>query len=164
MDFGVPMAVWVIAGLAVIGVFFLMAVFARLYRKAGPHEALVVYGFRGTRIVKGHGTVILPMVENCRELSLELMSFDVAPQQDLYTKQGVAVTVEAVAQIKVKSDRESIRTAAEQFLTKNPSQREALIRLVMEGHLRGIIGQLTVEEIVKQPEMVADRMRSTCAD
>ena len=48
-----------------------------------------------------HG--IFPMVETCRELSLELMSFDVAPQQDLYTKQGVAVTVEAVAQIKVKS-------------------------------------------------------------
>jgi flotillin len=104
------------------------------------------------------------MVENCRELSLELMSFDVAPQQDLYTKQGVAVTVEAVAQIKVKSDPESILTASEQFLTKLPQDREALIRLVMEGHLRGIIGQLTVEEIVKQPEMVADRMRSTCAD
>ena len=104
------------------------------------------------------------MIETCRGLSLELMSFDVAPQQDLYTRQGVAVTVEAVAQIKVKSDPESIQTAAEQFLTKGPAEREGLIRLVMEGHLRGIIGQLTVEEIVKQPEMVADRMRSTCAE
>ena len=104
------------------------------------------------------------MVELCRGLSLELMSFDVAPTQDLYTRQGVAVTVEAVAQIKVKSDPESILTAAEQFLTKSPAEREGLIRLVMEGHLRGIIGQLTVEEIVKQPEMVGERMRSTCAD
>jgi flotillin len=69
-----------------------------------------------------------------------------------------------VAQIKVKSDPESILTAAEQFLTKSPQEREGLIRLVMEGHLRGIIGQLTVEEIVKQPEMVGERMRSTCAD
>jgi flotillin len=164
MEFGVPMTVWVVAGLMVLGLMFLMGVFARLYRKAGPHEALVVYGFRGTRIVKGRGTVILPMVENCRELSLELMSFDVAPQQDLYTKQGVAVTVEAVAQIKVKSDPESILTASEQFLTKTDQEREGLIRLVMEGHLRGIIGQLTVEQIVKEPEMVSDRMRSTCAD
>jgi len=154
----------IIAGLMIVAVLFLMAMFAQLYRKAGPHEALVVYGFRGTRIIKGRGSVILPMVENCRLLSLELMSFDVAPQQDLYTKQGVAVTVEAVAQIKVKSDPESIQTAAEQFLTKTPQEREGLIRLVMEGHLRGIIGQLTVEEIVKQPEMVGDRMRSTCAD
>ena len=160
----IPTDVLIIAGTAVAAVLLLMAVFANLYRKAGPHEALIVYGFRGTRVIKGHGTVILPMVENVRGLSLELMSFDVAPQQDLYTKQGVAVTVEAVAQIKVKSDPESILTAAEQFLTKPPEDREALIRLVMEGHLRGIIGQLTVEEIVKQPEMVADRMRSTCAD
>src|ERR1700760_4888824 len=153
-----------IVGLSVLAFIFIMGILARMYRKAGPNEALIVYGFRGPRVIKGHGTVILPMVENCRELSLELMSFDVAPQQDLYTKQGVAVTVEAVAQIKVKSDPESILTASEQFLTKTPMQREALIRLVMEGHLRGIIGQLTVEEIVKQPEMVADRMRTTCAD
>src|SRR5215471_1148691 len=158
------MEIWVGVGLGVLVLMFILSALARLYRKAGPHEALIVYGFRGTRVVQGHGTVVFPMVENCRGLSLELMSFDVAPKQDLYTRQGVAVTVEAVAQIKVKSDRESILTAAEQFLTKPAEEREGLIRLVMEGHLRGIIGQLTVEEIVKQPEMVGERMRSTCAD
>src|SRR4030088_995473 len=152
----------IVAGLGVMAVLFLTSMLARLYRKAGPHEALIIYGFGGTRVVKGHGAIVFPMVQVCRELSLELMSFDVAPQQDLYTKQGVAVTVEAVAQIKVKSDMESILTASEQFLTKTPDQREGLIRLVMEGHLRGIIGQLTVEQIVKEPEMVAERMRSTC--
>ena len=152
------------AGLAALALIVVMGILARMYRKAGPNEALIVYGFRGPRVVKGHGTVIFPMVESCRELSLELMSFDVAPQQDLYTKQGVAVTVEAVAQIKVRSDQPSILTAAEQFLTKTPPQREGLIRLVMEGHLRGIIGQLTVEQIVKEPEMVGERMRATCAE
>src|SRR6476659_5899318 len=156
--------IWIFVALGVMAILFLISGMARIYRKAGPHEALIVYGLGGTRVVKGHGTMVLPMVQICRELSLELMSFDVAPQQDLYTKQGVAVTVEAVAQIKVKSDLESILTASEQFLTKTDQEREGLIRLVMEGHLRGIIGQLTVEEIVKQPEMVADRMRSTCAD
>ena len=155
---------WIVAGIVVLGTMLLMSMLARLYRKAGPHEALIIYGFGGTRVVKGHGAIVAPMIQVCRELSLELMSFDVAPQQDLYTKQGVAVTVEAVAQIKVKSDTESILTASEQFLTKAPPEREGLIRLVMEGHLRGIIGQLTVEEIVKQPEMVSDRMRSTCAE
>jgi flotillin len=160
----VSVGFWVVVGLMVLVVALLGSFLASLYRKAGPHEALIVYGFRGTRIVKGHGTVIFPMVEACHELSLELMSFDVAPMQDLYTRQGVAVTVEAVAQIKVKSDMQSIETASEQFLTKTPDQRESLIRLVMEGHLRGIIGQLTVEQIVKEPEMVAERMRSTCAD
>ena len=162
--FGIAWSTWVVVGSLVVLTLLIFAAIARMIRKAGPNEALIVYGFRGTRVVKGHGTLVFPMLENCRELSLELMSFDVAPQQDLYTKQGVAVTVEAVAQIKVKSDDESIRTAAEQFLTKTDQEREGLIRLVMEGHLRGIIGQLTVEEIVKQPEMVSDRMRSTCAD
>lgn len=138
-----------------------------LVRKVGPNQALIIYGL-GTgghpKVIKGGGVVVMPLLQSAKELSLELMSFDVAPTQDLYTKQGVAVNVEAVAQIKIKSDPESIRTAAEQLLTKNPMEREALIRLVMEGHLRGIVGQLTIEEIVKQPEMVADRMRSTSAE
>ena len=164
MLFGLSIEIWVVIGLGVLLLLFLLNGAARLYRKAGPHEALIVYGFRNKRVVVGRGTMVLPLIENCHDLSLELMSFDVAPQQDLYTKQGVAVTVEAVAQIKVKSDTESIWTAAEQFLTKTDQEREGLIKLVMEGHLRGIIGQLTVEEIVKQPEMVGDRMRSTCAD
>jgi flotillin len=161
---GLPNEVLIIAGSLVLGLLLIMIVIARMYRKVGPNEALIRYGMGGTQVYCGRGALIFPMVQTSRDLSLELMSFDVAPQQNLYTKQGVAVTVEAVAQIKVKSDKESILTAAEQFLSKEPNQREGLIRLVMEGHLRGIIGQLTVEQIVKEPEMVGDRMRSTCAD
>jgi flotillin len=158
------LSTWVVAGGIVLATLMLLGFIAQMYRKVGPNEAFVVFGVGGTRVIKGGGTLVFPMIHSYRTLSLELMSFDGAPKQDLYTKQGVAVTVEAVAQIKVKSDQESILTAAEQFLSKTPPQREGLIRLVMEGHLRGIIGQLTVEEIVKQPEMVADRMRATCAD
>src|ERR1700683_2682124 len=154
---------FLVVGICVLVLIFLLGMLAKMYRKAGPNEALIVYGFRGPRVITGHGTVIFPMVENARELSLERMSFEGAPQQDLYTMQGVAVTVEAVAQIKVRSDQPSILTAAEQFWSKNPQQREGLIRLGMEGHLRGIIGQLTVEQIVKEPEMVGERMRNTCA-
>ncbi|MBB5065311.1 flotillin family protein [Granulicella mallensis] len=154
----------VVGGLIVLGTLVLMGLMAKMFRKAGPNEAVIRYGFRGPKVIKGHGALIFPVVEHSRMLSLELMSFDVAPSQDLYTKQGVAVTVEAVAQIKVRSDNESIMTAAEQFLSKTPAEREGLIRLVMEGHLRGIIGQLTVEQIVKEPEMVGERMRATCAE
>src|SRR5579862_7092106 len=154
----------VMIGLMVLVVLVLMSTLARMYRKAGPNEAIIRYGLGGPKVIIGHGALVYPMVQHARSLSLELMSFDVAPQQDLYTKQGVAVTVEAVAQIKVRSDQESIMTAAEQFLNKTPAEREGLIRLVMEGHLRGIIGQLTVEQIVKEPEMVGERMRATCAE
>lgn len=155
---------WVVVGLIVIGTLTILSMMARLYRKVGPNQALLVFGLGGTHVYSGRGAVVWPMIQSAKELSLELMSFDVAPQQDLYTKQGVAVTVEAVAQIKVKSDHESILTAAEQFLSKTPAEREGLIRLVMEGHLRGIVGQLTVESIVKDPETISQSMRNTCAE
>src|SRR5438045_5411616 len=89
------------------------------------------------------------------------MLFVVAPSQYLEPTQGVAVNVEAVTQIKVRSDEESITTAAEQFLSKSQQDRENLIRLVMEGHLRGIVGQLTVEDLVKDPENVGSKMLKT---
>ncbi len=153
----------IVVGLVLV-LLLLLGLVATMFRKVGPNQALIVYGFGGTKVVKGSGKVVWPMVQHARELSLELMSFDVAPVQDLYTSQGVAVNVEAVAQIKVKSDPVSILTAAEQFLNKDLGHREGLIRLVMEGHLRGIVGQLTVEQIVKEPEMVADRMRANVAE
>jgi flotillin len=153
----------IVVGLAIV-VMLILALVASMFRKVGPNQALVVYGFGGTNVVVGGGRVIWPMVQQSRELSLELMSFDVVPQNDFYSGQGVAVKVEAVAQIKVKSDQVSILTASEQFLNKVPQEREGLIRLVMEGHLRGIIGQLRIEEIVKEPEMVAEKVRSQVAD
>ena len=154
----------IIAVMAAVALLVLLWGLARMYRKVGPNEALIVFGFGGTHIVTGGGRVVWPMIQQAQQLSLELMSFDVSPRQDYYTSQGVAVSVEAVAQIKVKSDHESIRTAAEQFLTKPLEDREALIKLVMEGHLRGIVGQLSVEHIVKEPELVSEKVRTTCAE
>jgi flotillin len=149
---------------AVVVLLIIMWLVGTLFRRVGPNRALIVYGWGGTHIVTGGGKVVWPLFQSFQELSLELMSFDVAPEQQLYTSQGVAVAVEAVAQIKVKSDPESIRTSAEQFLTKPPDEREALLRLVMEGHLRGIVGLLKVEEIVKEPEIVAGRVRDSVSD
>ena len=149
---------------AVIALLLIMWIVGNLFRRVGPNRALIVYGWGGTHIVTGGGRVVWPLFQSFQELSLELMSFDVAPEQQLYTSQGVAVAVEAVAQIKVKSDPLSIRTASEQFLTKPAEEREALLRLVMEGHLRGIVGLLKVEEIVKEPEVVAGRVRDSVSD
>ncbi len=156
--------VYIIAGLLVVALIAVFGVLAGMFQKVGPNEALIVSGFGGTQIVQGGGRVVYPLIQTSRRLSMELMSFDVAPQQSLYTKQGVALNVEAVAQLKIKSDPQSIRTAAEQFLSKPQQERENLIRLVMEGHLRGIVGLLTVESIVKEPEMVSAEVRSGVAD
>ncbi|HBN09098.1 MAG TPA: flotillin [Cyanobacteria bacterium UBA8530] len=155
---------FIIASVAVITILALLGLVGSMYQRVGPNQALVVYGWGGTEIITGSGKMVVPLFQSYEMLSLELMSFDVAPEQDLYSSQGVAVTVEAVAQIKIKSDPESIRTAAEQLLKKSSQDREGLIRLVMEGHLRGIVGLLTIEQIVKEPEMVAGRFRQTVAD
>jgi flotillin len=157
-----PITLWAIGVAAlVIVVFILLRVAAGFLRKVGPNQALFVYGAGGTRVITGGSKFVIPMYQRAQEFSLELMSFDVAPRQVLYTTQGVAVNVEAVTQIKVRSDQESIRTAAEQFLSKSQEDRENLIRLVMEGHLRGIVGQLTVEDLVKDPESVGGKMLRT---
>jgi len=145
----------------VVVVFILIQAVGRMLRKVGPNQALIVYGAGGTKVITGGSHFVLPLYQRAQEFSLELMSFDVAPVQDLYTSQGVAVNVEAVTQIKVRSDEESVKTAAEQFLSKQQEDREGLIRLVMEGHLRGIVGQLTVEELVKDPENVGSKMLKT---
>jgi flotillin len=79
---------WIWVGRFIVAVLALVGTMAQLFRKVGPNEALIVYGFRNTRVVKGGGTVVFPMVENFRQLSLELMSFDVVQTQDLYTKRG----------------------------------------------------------------------------
>src|SRR5436305_10766193 len=147
--------------LLVAVVLILLRLIGNLLRKVGPNQALIVYGTGGTRVITGGAHFVIPLYQRAQEFSLELMSFDVAPRQSLYTTQGVSVNVEAVTQIKVRSDNESITTAAEQFLSKSQEERENLIRLVMEGHLRGIVGQLTVEDLVKDPESVGGKMLRT---
>jgi flotillin len=159
MDPLILLAIGVVA--LVVVVFILIQAIGRMLRKVGPNQALIVYGARGTKVVTGGAHFVLPLYQRAQDFSLELMSFDVAPSQDLYTTQGVAVNVEAVTQIKVRSDEESVKTAAEQFLSKSQQEREGLIRLVMEGHLRGIVGQLTVEDLVKDPENVGSKMLKT---
>src|SRR3989440_420873 len=159
-----PLILLVIGVAALVAVvFILIQTWGRLLRKVGPNQALIVYGAvpGGTKVITGGSKFVVPLYQRAQEFSLELMSFDVAPSQDLYTTQGVAVNVEAVTQIKVRSDEESIKTAAEQFLSKHQDERENLIRLVMEGHLRGIVGQLTIEELVKDPENVGAKMLKT---
>jgi flotillin len=145
----------------VIVVFVILRIISSLLRKVGPNQALIVYGASGAHVITNGARLVIPLFERAQEFSLELMSFDVAPHQALYTTQGVQVNVEAVTQIKVRSDTQNVMTAAEQFLSKTQEDRENLIRLVMEGHLRGIVGQLTVEDLVKDPESVGGKMLRT---
>src|ERR1017187_7006026 len=117
----------IIAAVVIVVVVFLLLymVFSR-YTKVGPNQVLVVSGIKhreqdgskvGFRIVKGGGTFVWPIFEKVDILSLELLTIDVQTPE-VYTSKGVPVKVDGVAQIKVKGDDVSIRTAAEQFLSK----------------------------------------------
>ena len=116
----------------------------------------------GFRIVRGGGTFVMPVVERVDILSLELMTIDVKTPE-VYTIQGVPIMVDGVAQVKVRGDDVSIRTAAEQFLSKSTSDIMNVALQTLEGHLRAILGTMTVEEIFKNRETFAGRVQEVAA-
>lgn len=144
---------------------------SRLY-KVGPNEVLVVSGTKAKdpetgevlsyRIVKGGATFVKPFLERVDQLSLELMTIE-STVENVYTVQGVAVSVEGVAQIKVASDAVSIRTAAERFLSKKRDEIIEIAHETLAGHLRGIVGTLTVEEIYRERDKFAQQVADVSA-
>lgn len=171
---------WGFAILAVAGillaVFILLSLAASRYKKVGPNQVLVISGLKhtivnpvtgqkekvGFRIVKGGGAIVLPVVERVDVLSLEIMTIDVQTPE-VYTELGVPVTVDGVAQVKIKGDEVSIRTAAEQFLSKSSQEIKTIAHETLAGHLRAILGTMTVEDIYKDRDAFAQRVQEVSA-
>ncbi len=156
-----------------IAIAFILAVYAvaRRYRKVGPNMVMVISGRRykiktadgrvdevGFRIRRGGGAFILPLVEKVDLLSLEIMTLDITTPE-VYTKPGVPIIVDGVAQVKIGGDEQSIRTAAEQFLGKSPDQIKDIALQTVEGHLRAIIGTMSVEDIYKNRDQFASSVQ-----
>jgi flotillin len=133
----------------------------RLLHKVGPNQALILSGYGGVKVIIGGSTFVIPLYQRAQYLSLELMSFELPVVLDLSPEQGGTVNFQAVTLIKVRSDAESVMTAAEQFLSKSVQERDHLIRLVVEGHLRGVIDQLSEEELLRDPEQIATHVFQT---
>jgi flotillin len=153
----------------------LLAVWAGRYTKVGPNQVLVVSGrthkyadpdgsirTRGFRVVKGGGTFVVPVIEKVDVLSLELLTIDVQTPE-VYTSKGVPVRVDGVAQIKVKGDDVSISTASEQFLSKGTDDIKNIAMQTLEGHLRAILGTMTVEEIYQNRDAFASKVQEVAA-
>jgi len=162
----------IIAGVILVFVVFLLLymVFSR-YTKVGPNQVLIVSGKKhrledgttvGFRIVKGGGTFVMPIFEKVDLLSLELLTIDVQTPE-VYTSKGVPVKVDGVAQIKVKGDDVSIRTSAEQFLGKAQDEIRNIATQTLEGHLRAILGTMTVEEIYQNRDAFASKVQEVAA-
>src|SRR6266487_1386400 len=158
-----------------VGGFLLIWMVLSRYTKVGPNDVLIVSGrkhrfvdpdgtvrARGFRIVKGGGTFVYPIVEKVDVLSLELLTIDVQTPE-VYTSKGVPVKVDGVAQIKVKGDDISIATAAEQFLSKGTDDIKNIAMQTLEGHLRAILGTMTVEEIYQNRDAFASKVQEVAA-
>jgi len=154
--------------------FALLVVYASRVKKVGPNEVLVISG-RGDsrraeeeieskfRIVSGGRAFIWPVLERVDHLSLELMTIDITTP-DVPTVQGVPVTVDGVAQVKIGSDESSIRIASIQLLSKSRDQIRYVAHETLAGHLRAILGTLTVEQLYRDREAFAQKVQEVSGE
>ncbi|MFF2410767.1 flotillin family protein [Streptomyces sp. NPDC058092] len=164
-----PMVIGVTAGLVLAAITVLIGLFKLMWRVAEPNEALVISGSKheteglgqgmGFRIVTGHGTLVLPGVQAVRKMSLDLNETELSV--DCVTHQGIPLRVRGVVIFKVGDDFVSIANAARRFLDQQKMMPERLHN-VFAGHLRSIVGGLTVEDMIRDREKLTGQTRAAC--
>lgn len=163
------MFVGVVAGIAVAGILVLIGVFKMMWRVAEPNEALIISGSKhrtegleegmGFRIVTGRGTLVLPGVQAVRKISLDLNETEL--HVDCVTTQGIPLKVRGVVIFKVGDDFVSIANAGRRFLDQQKMMSER-VHNVFAGHLRSIVGGLTVEDMIRDREKLTGQTRAAC--
>ncbi|MFJ7947088.1 flotillin family protein [Streptomyces sp. NPDC096354] len=164
-----PMVIGVTAGLVLAAIIVLIGLFKLMWRVAEPNEALVISGSKhkteglgqgmGFRIVTGHGTLVLPGVQAVRKMSLDLNETELSV--DCVTHQGIPLRVRGVVIFKVGDDFVSIANAARRFLDQQKMMSER-VHNVFAGHLRSIVGGLTVEDMIRDREKLTGQTRAAC--
>src|SRR6267378_897992 len=164
------MALQIAAGVVVGGLIVLYLIFKAMWRVAEPNEALIISGLRehtasdaaqeslGFKIVTGKGTLVLPGVQAVRRLSLDLRESELAI--DCVTHQGIPLGIRGVVIFKVGDDLTSIANAARRFLDQQ-DQMDARVHNVFAGHLRAIVGSMTVEEMIRDREKLTQLTRES---
>src|SRR3989440_1410475 len=165
--------------LAVTGVVIIVLILAFVasrYKVAGANEAIIVAGSRGARVrdergqavsarndkgvkvVVGGGTFIMPLINRVGKLKLTARQIGVQ-LTDAVTSQGIKVQVQGVATFKIGRDVESLRNAAERFLDAKPEQVDSIVKNVLEGSLRSIVGTLTIEELIRDRQKLLQQVQ-----
>ena len=164
-------------GVAVVVIILLLVAFvASRYKVAGANEAIIVAGSRGAKVrdergqqvsapsdkgvkvVVGGGTIVLPLVHRIGRLKLTARQIAVQ-LADAVTSQGIKVQVQGVATFKIGRDVESLRNAAERFLDAKPEQVDSIVKNVLEGSLRSIVGTLTIEELIRDRQKLLQQVQ-----
>lgn len=156
---------------SVLALFIAAWLFARNYIKVSPNMVAVLSGRKrrlpdgrvvGYRMVKGGAALRIPLLEKVEYLDLRVMTIPLEIKR-AYTLKGVPVSVKAVANVKIKSDDTSVQAAAERFLGMPHNELQKVIFQTLEGHLRSILGTLTVEEINNDRQSFAQKLTSEAA-
>ncbi len=163
------MVIGVVAGVALVAVLALIGLFKSMWRVAEPNEALIISGSKhrtegleegmGFRIVTGRGTLVLPGVQAVRKISLDLNETEL--HVDCVTTQGIPLKVRGVVIFKVGDDFVSIANAGRRFLDQQKMMSER-VHNVFAGHLRSIVGGLTVEDMIRDREKLTGQTRAAC--
>lgn len=167
---------WIAIGVAAFIILAIVGVYITKYKTVGPDEALIVTGsYLGSKnvhtddsgnrikIIRGGGTFLLPVFQQAAPLSLLSSKLEVTTPE-VYTEQGVPVMADGTAIIKIGGSISEIATAAEQFLGKSKEDRENEAKEVLEGHLRSILGSMTVEEIYKNRDKFSQEVQRVASN
>jgi flotillin len=161
----------VIVVVVVIALLIALMLLSKNYIKVSPNRAAVISGRTrrlsdgttvGYRQVRGGATLVIPFLEKVEYLDLNVITVPLTTTR-AYTGQGVPVSVKAVANVKIKGDDQSLRAAAERFLGMPQEEFHRLVFQTLEGHLRAILGTLTVEEINNDRQSFAQKLTSEAA-
>jgi len=161
----------IIIGVVVVLLALIIIALAKQYRKVGPNEVLIISGGRmrkitepdgtvrkiGYRLSIGGGTFVKPFIEQVQVLPLEIYTISIKTPEVL-TSKGVHIIAEATAQVKIDSDEDAIRRAAEQFLSTGAEGIKDVSYNVLEGYMRAIIGSMSVEDIYRKREEFAKKI------
>jgi flotillin len=160
----------------VIIIILILAFVASRYKVAGANEAIIVAGSRGSKVrdergqavstpgdkgvkvVVGGGTIVMPLLNRVGRLKLTARQINVQ-LSDAVTSQGIKVQVQGVATFKIGRDVESLRNAAERFLDAKPEQVDSIVKNVLEGSLRSIVGTLTIEELIRDRQKLLQQVQ-----
>ena len=149
-------------GVVIIAVVGYVLAYLAFLRKAGPNEVIVVSGRGRVKFITGGADMVVPLFHTWNRLSLEVMTLDVTTPE-VYTSQGVPILVDGVAQIKIRKDEVSLHAAAERFLGKTPNDIAKIALETVQGHLRAILGTLSVEDIYKNRDQFAQKVQEISA-
>jgi flotillin len=156
---GIVLLAVVVVAVLIVG---MIITFSAFLKKSGPNEVIVVSGRGRVRFITGGAGMVYPLFHTWNRLSLEVMTLDVTTPE-VYTSQGVPVIVDGVAQIKIRKDEASLHAAAERFLGKDPSEIAKIALETVQGHLRAILGTMSVEDIYKNRDQFAQKVQEVSA-